>query len=94
GHNGEIPEAYSLSQNYPNPFNPVTKINYSLPKNGLVTLKIYDVLGREVMTLVKEMKSAGNYAVDFNGANLSSGIYFYSLKSGDFTSVKKMTLIK
>jgi N-acetylneuraminic acid mutarotase len=94
GQNGEIPETYSLSQNYPNPFNPETKINYALPKSGLVTLKIYDVLGREVMTLVNEMKSAGNYIVDFNGANLSSGIYFYSLKSGDFTSVKKMTLIK
>ena len=88
------PLNYELSQNYPNPFNPVTKINYALPKSGIVTLKIYDVLGREVMTLVNEMKSAGNYSIDFNGANLSSGIYFYTLKSGDFTSVKKMTLIK
>ncbi len=90
----ETPQSYVLNQNYPNPFNPVTKINYALPKSGLVTLKIYDVLGREVMTLVNEMKSAGNYSIDFNGTNLSSGIYFYSLKSGDFTAVKKMTLIK
>jgi hypothetical protein len=90
----EIPEDFQLYQNYPNPFNPVTKINYALPTSGLVTLKIYDVLGREVMTLVNEMKSAGNYTVDFNGANLSSGIYFYTLKSDDFTAVKKMTLIK
>jgi hypothetical protein len=89
-----IPDNYQLSQNYPNPFNPVTKISYALPKSGLVTLKIYDILGKEVMTLVNEVKSAGNYTIDFNGANMSSGIYFYSIKSGDFSAVKKMTLIK
>ena len=72
-----IPEAYSLKQNYPNPFNPVTKINYALPKSGLVTLKVYDVLGREVVSLVNENKPAGSYSVDFNASNLTSGVYFY-----------------
>jgi hypothetical protein len=90
----ETPSSYTLSQNYPNPFNPSTTISYALPKAGLVTLKIYDLLGREVSSLVNEFKQAGNYAVDFNASNLSSGIYFYSIKSGDFTAVKKMTLIK
>ena len=88
------PTQYNLSQNYPNPFNPTTKINYSLPKSGLVTLKIYNILGQEVNTLVNEVKSAGVYSVDFNASNLSSGIYFYTIKSGDFTDVKKMSLIK
>jgi len=89
-----IPTVYSLSQNYPNPFNPVTKINFAIPKQGLVTLKIYDVLGREVRTLVSEVKTPGNYAVDFNGAELSSGVYFYRLQSADFTDIKRMMLIK
>ena len=92
--NPEIPSVYSLSQNYPNPFNPVTKINFAIPKQGLVTLKIYDVLGREVRTLVNEVKSVGTYAVDFNGAELSSGVYFYRLQSADFTDIKRMMLIK
>ncbi|MFA7362039.1 MAG: choice-of-anchor J domain-containing protein, partial [Candidatus Kapaibacterium sp.] len=72
----EIPNVYSLSQNYPNPFNPTTKINFALPKQGLVTLKIYDVLGREVRTLVNEVKAAGSYTVDFNASEFSSGVYF------------------
>jgi hypothetical protein len=92
--NIKTPTTYSLSQNYPNPFNPVTKINFAIPKSGLVTLKVYDILGREVMTLVNEMKTAGNYTVDFNGANLSSGAYFYRLKSGEFIDTKRMMLIK
>ncbi|MCX6161457.1 MAG: T9SS type A sorting domain-containing protein, partial [Ignavibacteriae bacterium] len=79
---------------YPNPFNPVTKINFAIPKQGLVTLKVYDVLGREVRTLVNEVKSVGTYAVDFNGAELSSGVYFYRLQSADFTDIKRMMLIK
>jgi hypothetical protein len=92
--NTGIPVVYSLSQNYPNPFNPVTKINYALPKTGHVTMKIYDVTGREIQTLVNDIKQAGNYTVDFNGANLSSGVYFYKIQSGDFISVKRMVLIK
>ncbi|MFZ4589996.1 MAG: T9SS type A sorting domain-containing protein [Ignavibacteria bacterium] len=89
-----IPQTYSLSQNYPNPFNPVTKINYALPKSGLVTLKIYDVLGREVVNLVNENKAAGSYSVDFNASNLTSGVYFYRIEVNGYIDTKKMTLIK
>ncbi|MFA7361856.1 MAG: C25 family cysteine peptidase [Candidatus Kapaibacterium sp.] len=90
----QVPNVYSLSQNYPNPFNPATKINFAIPKQGLVTLKIYDVLGREVRTLVNEVKSAGNYTVDFNASEYSSGVYFYKLESNSFSDIKKMMLIK
>ena len=89
-----IPKNFSLSQNYPNPFNPVTKINFALPKSGFVTLKIYDMLGREIRTLVNEVKSAGNFSVDFNASELSSGIYFYRLETNGFSDIKKMMLIK
>ncbi|MFA5012618.1 MAG: T9SS type A sorting domain-containing protein [Ignavibacteria bacterium] len=89
-----VPQVYSLSQNYPNPFNPSTKINFAIPKQGLVTMKIYDVLGREVRTLVNEVKSAGTYTVDFNASEFSSGVYFYRLQSEGFTDIKKMMLIK
>ena len=85
---------YSLSQNYPNPFNPSTKIAYSIPKAGNVKLVVYDVLGREVRTLVDEFKQAGAYNVRFDALNIASGVYFYTIKSGDFTETKKMTLIK
>ncbi len=89
-----IPDNFSLSQNYPNPFNPTTKINFSIPKQGLVTMKIYDVLGKEVMTLVNEQKSAGSYEVEFNASNFSSGIYFLRMESGEFKDLKRMMLIK
>lgn len=92
--NGEIPTEYLLAQNYPNPFNPSTKINYSIPKSGLVTLKIYSVIGKEVMSLINEQKSAGNYEVEFNSADLPSGAYFYKLESGNFNAIKRMILIK
>jgi Secretion system C-terminal sorting domain/Photosynthesis system II assembly factor YCF48 len=85
---------YKLEQNYPNPFNPSTKINYSLSQFGLVTLKVYDLLGKEVSTLVNEEKNAGNYEVNFNGIGLPSGIYFYKLTAGNFTETKKLVLIK
>jgi parallel beta-helix repeat protein len=85
---------YSLSDNYPNPFNPVTKIGYTVPQTSFVTLKVYDVLGREVATLVNEEKISGVYEVEFNGSNLSSGIYFYSLTAGDFHQTKKLILMK
>ncbi|MCE1164519.1 MAG: S8 family peptidase [Bacteroidetes bacterium] len=88
------PSKYELSQNYPNPFNPVTKINFAIPKQGFVTMKIYDVLGREVRTLVDEVKQAGNYSVDFNAAEFASGVYFYKLQSGDFSEIKRMILVK
>jgi hypothetical protein len=89
-----IPEEFGLFQNYPNPFNPVTNIQFDLPKEGLVTLKVYDVLGREVKNLVNEFKQTGSYIVSFDGSELSSGIYFYLLESGDFVQVKRMILIK
>jgi hypothetical protein len=92
--NPETPKQFNLSQNYPNPFNPVTKINFALPKQGFVTLKIYDITGREIQKLVSEVKQAGYYSVDFNGSSLSSGVYFYKIQSGDFISVKRMVLIK
>lgn len=92
--NGVIPNVYSLSQNYPNPFNPVTKINFAIPKQGMVALKIYDILGREVKTLVNEVKSAGEYSIDFNGSEFASGVYFYRLESNGFVDIKKMMLIK
>ncbi len=90
----EIPQNYSISQNYPNPFNPSTKINFALPKQGLVTIKVYDMLGKEVETLVNEVKSAGQYTVDFNGSKLSSGVYFYRIQANDFVDVKRMMLVK
>jgi len=89
-----LPDKFLLKQNYPNPFNPNTKINFSVPVNSLVTLKIYDVLGKEVMTLINEQKPAGNYAAEFNGANLSSGIYFFRMEAGEFIDVKRMMMIK
>ena len=85
---------FTLYQNYPNPFNPVTKINYALPTQGFVSLKIYDITGREIKTLVNEVKQAGYYTVDFNGSNYSSGVYFYRIQSGDFVQTKRMVLLK
>ncbi len=87
-------KSFYLSQNYPNPFNPSTKINYELKVANYVTIKVYDLQGRAIETLVNKKQSAGNYSVDFNGANLSSGIYFYSLQAEDFKETKKMMLIK
>ncbi|NWF50351.1 MAG: DUF4397 domain-containing protein [Ignavibacteriaceae bacterium] len=87
-------EDFNLSQNYPNPFNPSTRINYSIPQNSFVSLKVYDVLGNEVANLVDEQQSAGKYEVIFDGSNLASGIYLYTIKAGDFTSTKKLVLMK
>ena len=89
-----IADKFSLSQNYPNPFNPTTSINFSIPKTGLVTLKVYDILGKEIATLVNEVKNTGSYTVEFNGSNLPSGTYFYRLEASDNLDVKKMVLIK
>lgn len=90
----QIPQAYSLDQNYPNPFNPATVIKYQVPATGNVVLKVYDVLGKEVASIVNENQNAGYYTVSFDASNLSSGVYFYTLTSGEFTSTKKMTLVK
>lgn len=89
-----IPTKFDLSQNYPNPFNPSTKISYDLPVDGKVSLKIFDMSGKEIMTLVNEVKTAGYYSVNFNASSLSSGVYFYSLSADNFTATKKMMLIK
>ncbi len=89
-----IPKEYKLGQNYPNPFNPMTTISYSIPKNDFVTLKVYDLLGKEVAGLVSEYKQAGEYNFDFDGSLLQSGVYFYKLQSGEFSATKKMMLIK
>ncbi len=89
-----LPLRFSLEQNYPNPFNPTTTIGYQLSKGGFVSLKIYDVLGRLVKTLVNEKKSEGSYSVQFYGSNLASGVYFYKLYAGSFVSTKKMILLR
>ncbi|HEY6435169.1 MAG TPA: T9SS type A sorting domain-containing protein, partial [Ignavibacteriaceae bacterium] len=83
-----------LSQNYPNPFNPTTTISFSIPSSTFTSLKIYDILGNELATLVNEVKPAGNYKVNFNAASLSSGTYFYRLSTEKFTQAKKMILLR
>ena len=105
----EFPNEFVLSQNYPNPFNPTTTISYQIPdqlwsrkpsvtlsgvEESFVQLKIYDVLGNEIATLVNESQAAGNYSIQFEGSNLSSGIYYYQLKTDQFMETKKMLLIK
>ena len=88
------PTKYLIFQNYPNPFNPSTNINYSIPKTSLVTIKIYDILGIEVASLVNEEKAPGRYSVNFNGNKLSSGVYFYRMQAGSFVETKKLLLLK
>ncbi len=90
----QMPLQNNLSQNYPNPFNPSTLINYQLPMNNLVTLKVFDIVGREVATLVNERQEAGMYQTAFNAQGLSSGLYFYQLRAGNYSEVKKMILMK
>lgn len=93
----KIPDNYYLSQNYPNPFNPVTKIDYSIPaksSNSFVSLKVYDILGTQIKTLVSEIKSPGKYSINFSADGISSGIYFYQLQAGDFTQTRKLTILK
>ena len=100
--NDVIPKIYALSQNYPNPFNPTTTIKYSiappnLPKGEAlqhISLNVYDMLGREIATLVSEEKQPGNYEVKFDGSNFSSGIYFYRIQVGSFKQTKKLILLK
>ncbi|MEP7146999.1 MAG: T9SS type A sorting domain-containing protein, partial [bacterium] len=89
-----IPDKFEMSQNYPNPFNPTTKINYEIPDEGIVTLKIFDNNGREVMSILNELKSAGYYTAEVNLGGLSSGTYFYRIESGKFVNTKKMILLK
>jgi len=89
-----VPEKYELSQNYPNPFNPTTKITFSIPKLSFVSLKVYDVAGKELKTLVNEIRGASTYTVEFDASNLSSGLYFYTLKTENFEQTKKMIVVK
>ena len=89
-----VPVNFELSQNYPNPFNPSTKIDFQLPKDGKVNISVYDNSGKEVMTIVNEFKTAGYYSVNLNASSLSSGVYFYKINSDNYSSVKKMMLVK
>lgn len=93
-HFTHTPEDFALFQNYPNPFNPTTKISYALPQNSFVELKVFNLLGQEVATLVNEQKAVGNYEVNFNASNLPSGVYIYKMKAGEFVQTKKMILLK
>jgi hypothetical protein len=89
-----IANSFNLEQNYPNPFNPSTTINYTLAERSTITLKVYDVLGNEVASLVNTTQEAGKYNVKFDASSLSSGLYIYTLNTGNFTSSKKMMLLK
>jgi hypothetical protein len=91
---GSMPEVFSLAQNYPNPFNPSTTIQYSIAAATHVTLKVYNLLGEEVMTLLDQSQRAGSYSIRFDASRLSSGMYFYQLKTAEYVSTKKMILIK
>ena len=86
--------SFSVSQNYPNPFNPITHIRYKVGSQKTITIKVFDILGTEVATLVDEEKPAGTYEVEFDGRNLSSGIYFYRMRAGSFIDTKKFVLLK
>jgi hypothetical protein len=88
------PITFALKQNYPNPFNPTTTIQYVLPHNGQVTLRVFNILGQLVRTLVDEVETAGTHNVKFNGSNLASGIYMYKLESGSMTSINRMVMLK
>jgi hypothetical protein len=89
-----LPKSFLLNQNYPNPFNPTSIIRFQIKDSRLVILKVYDIIGKEVETLVNEKKSPGTYEVTFDGSRLSSGIYFYTLTAGDFKETKKLVLLK
>ena len=88
------PVLYTISQNYPNPFNPITKIDFEIPENAKIILSIFDITGRLIATPVNGKKEAGYYSVDFDGSNLSSGVYFYKIEAGKYAAVKKMILLK
>lgn len=93
-YSNEVPSKFELQQNYPNPFNPTTNIKFGLPKDGFVSLKIYNLIGKEVKTLVEGNHRAGSYNMTFDAVNLPSGIYFYTLRTNEFTETKKMMLVK
>jgi hypothetical protein len=90
----DIPDELTLGQNYPNPFNPSTTISYGIPQDGIVTIKVYNVMGREVATLVSDWKNAGTYEVSFDASKFSAGVYLFSIDAGGQTIVNRMTLLK
>ena len=90
----QTPAEFKLTQNYPNPFNPSTIIKFAIPQSEFVTMKVYDVLGREVSTIVNQSLTAGSYEVNFDASNLAAGMYIYQIKAGNFVSAKKMMLLK
>jgi hypothetical protein len=90
----QVPKVYSLEQNFPNPFNPSTKIRYSVPQSSSVVVKIFDILGNEIKTLLNEEKSVGSYEITWYAENLPSGIYFYIIQAGSFVETKKMVLLR
>ena len=90
----EVPHQFSLYQSYPNPFNPTTQIRYDVPARSYVLIRIFDMLGRQVTTLVNEEKGAGQYTVTWNAKNAATGIYWYRMEAGAFSSVRKMLLLK
>ncbi len=94
GNLNELPKEFALEKNYPNPFNPVTTIRFAIPENSFVTLKIFDILGKETTTLVNSFEEAGYKTVQFDATNLPSGIYIYKLTAGNFVDMKKMVLMK
>ncbi len=85
---------FTIEQNYPNPFNPSTRIKYSIPQSSQAQIKVFDILGNGIETLVNEEKPAGSYEVEFDGSNLSSGVYFYRMQAGNFIKTKKMVLLR
>jgi hypothetical protein len=89
-----LPNSFRLDQNYPNPFNPTTNISYTIPQNGITSLKVYNILGKEVANLVNKYQANGHYSITFNASNLSSGVYFYKLSNGKLSNTKKMILIQ
>ncbi len=91
--NNAMPKEFMVYQNYPNPFNPTTKVKYDIPKEGFITIKIYDIIGREIYS-ANEFKLPGRYEMTFDGSKYASGIYFYRIQAGDFVHSKKMLLIK
>ena len=93
-HSINVPDYFALGQNYPNPFNPSTFIDYQLPESNFVTLKVFDVVGHEVETLVNERQDAGNHSVKFNASNLPSGVYFYKIEAGKYRETRKLLLLK
>ena len=92
--NKTIPNKFELFQNYPNPFNPTTSIKYSIPKTSYVSLVVFDILGSEIIRLVGKEQTQGNYEIEFDGSDLTSGIYFYRIQAGEFVETKKMILLK